>query len=77
MNRGNSECSKCPTAPFPKINIVVMVTVEYICSTFGGETGLAVRFLLEFLWCIKLSSPVTIHSVTRAAVLEAICLGKL
>lgn len=42
----SSKCSKCPTTPFPVIDIVVVVTVSYGSSIFEGEPGVAFRFML-------------------------------
>lgn len=40
----SSERRKCPTTPLAVIDIVILVTVSYGCSTFRDETGLVVQF---------------------------------
>lgn len=47
------ECCKCPTTPFPVIDILVVVTMSYICNTSKVEPCLAVRYLLEFFLTYK------------------------
>lgn len=48
------------------IDIEVVVTMSYCFSAFRGELRLALRFLLEILWFIKLCVPDRIYYETRA-----------
>lgn len=58
-------------------DIVVLVTVSYDCRIFKGETGMAVRFLMDFFFgVIKFSIPERINFMMRVAILVAVCWKK-